>query len=119
MSVWVDIHKRSNGDLERKEEKVSIDNSPYATAADVLDSLRKPIIYVGLVNQNSAPEADQGKIYVVNEDCVHNGVTFTNGTIVCYDGKQFVTVGYNTDHIASAAIDIDDTKGKYQANGNW
>ena len=117
MSVWVDIHKRSNGDLERKEETVP-DTSPYATK-DLIDSIRKPIVYAGLVNQQSAPVATQGVIYVVNEDCVHNGITFTNGTIVIYDGKQFVTVGYNTDHVASAAIDIDDTKGKYQANGNW
>ena len=117
MSVWGDIRRRADGKSTRKEDNV--DESEYATAKDVLDSLRKPIVYAGLVNQNSAPVATQGVIYVVNEDCVHNGVTFYNGSLIIYDGKQFVVVGYNTDHVASAAIDIDDTKGKYLANGNW
>jgi len=50
MSIWRDIHKRSNGLTQRKEDQ--IDKSPYATRADV-ESIIQPITYAGIVNSQS------------------------------------------------------------------
>ena len=50
MSIWADIYKRSNGLTQRKEDQ--IDESPYATKVDI-ESIIKPITYVGSVNTQS------------------------------------------------------------------
>ena len=66
MSIWADIHRRSNGLQERKEDR--IDESPYATRADVESNIQ-PITFAGVVNtQCQLPQSTVvGKIFYVKD----------------------------------------------------
>lgn len=66
MSIWADIYKRSNGLTQRKEDQIN--ESPYVTKADI-ESIIKPITYVGSVNtQSQLPQsAAVGELFYVTD----------------------------------------------------
>lgn len=83
MSIWRNISQRSEGIHKRKEEKINIDDSPYATKADV-DKITAPLTFYGYVkSENELPSSpNTGTIL-----CVGN-----SGKIMVYTGKQWVCI---------------------------
>ena len=100
MSVWNDIRKKSLG-KERRIEK-DVNDAAYATK-ELVDSMTRTTMYAGLINRQSPPSSIQsGKIYMVTEDCTHNDTIYHKGTLVLFNGKNYVTIGYEADDATSS-----------------
>lgn len=103
MSIWADIHRRSNGLQERKEDR--IDESPYATRADVESNIQ-PITFAGVVNtQSQLPQsAAVGNIFYVKD----------TGELFLYTNNDFELISSVTtcDNVDSNVYSIDDSIGQ-------
>jgi hypothetical protein len=99
MSIWADIHRRSNGLQERKEDR--IDESPYATRADI-----QPITFAGVVNtQSQLPQSTAvGNIFYVKD----------TGELFLYTNNGFELISSVTtcDKVDSNVNSIDDSIGQ-------
>lgn len=87
MSIWSDIHKRSNGLKIRKEDEIK----------SVVDELSSPITYFGNINSQSINNVkhESGRIYYVNDDCSHNGQQFHVGDLILDDGNGWQVISRN------------------------
>lgn len=68
MSIWSDIHKRSNGKQIRKED-----------FNDLSTELENPIVFAGTLNGSNIPPHSTGRIYVITCDCTIDGVEYKYG----------------------------------------
>ena len=91
MSVWSDIHRRSNGKQIRKEDEII---NELESPADALSS---PITYVGTIGPKDIANVKHttGRLFYVNDDCSCNGQKFYAGDLIVDDGVIFHVVSTN------------------------
>lgn len=95
MSIWSDIHKRSNGKTVRKEDEISLNAEPLKS-----DLTSTVITYVGNINKTS-PLPQQhtlGRLYIVTEDCSYYGRNFYKGDVVVDTGNDWQTFANNVNN---------------------
>ena len=68
MRVSADIHSRSNGVQERKED-----------SKDLSTELENPILFAGTLDGSNIPPYSTGRIYVITCDCTIDGVEYKYG----------------------------------------
>ena len=119
MSIWRDIHKRSNGLTQRKEDQ--IDESPYATRADV-ESIIQPITYAGIVNsQSQLPQSaavgqlfyaqDTGGFYIYT----NNGFELISSVTTCDNNLDSIddSIGQPIKPIGPTIVSVETKNGIY------
>jgi len=88
MSIWSDIHKRSNGTKIRKEDEIK---------SFVDEVVSSPIIYFGNIGSQNINNVKRefGRIYYVNDDCSHNEQQFHVGDLILDDGNGWQVISRN------------------------
>ena len=106
MSVWVDIHKRSTGDAERKEETVHLSDTWPGIGNELAKSVKtmvSVISYAGELPPGMIPNHSAGKLYIVKDNCSIEGKEFHPGDMIIDTGKTWEVVGYSADTYTSNA----------------
>ena len=96
MSHWSEMNRRSQGVTKRKEDKIDVDYSPYATK-ELIDNIIAPMTFYGAVkSEKELPSSpNTGTIF-----CIGN-----SGKIVVYTGKEWVSIT-SSDTIESNKLQI-------------
>ena len=119
MSIWRDIHKRSNGLTQRKEDQIN--ESPYATRADV-ESIIQPITFAGIVKTpGQLPLAatlgelfyaqDTGEMYIYT----NNGFELISSVTTCDNNLDTVddSIGQPIKSIEPTIVSVETKNGIY------
>ena len=90
MSIWSDIHKRSNGKQIRKEDIYQ---------EGISNALDDHIIFKGILDGSATPSSNTvGGIYIIAENTTIDGIVYNKGDLITYtsDGWKLIQSFYNT-----------------------